>query len=151
MKKAITLLEGVRAAWKDPKKNMSPDASVLLNLARLYETDSPEKALHCLQLVEQLELDQIPQAERPTGTEGEAEVKAAMRESLPPQLLNIIGCFYSQAEKHEQASEMFEAALKACMKIGGKDQGTNTFVWIVSGIDYLDRPFFKKGTVTLIR
>ena len=36
-------------------------------------------------------------------------------------------------------------------KIGGKEQGTATFVWIVSGIDYLDRPFFKKGTVTLIR
>jgi gliding motility-associated-like protein len=35
--------------------------------------------------------------------------------------------------------------------IGGKPQGTNTFVWIVKGIDYLDRPFFKKGTVTLIR
>jgi gliding motility-associated-like protein len=36
-------------------------------------------------------------------------------------------------------------------KIGGKEQGTNTFVWIVKGIDYLDRPFFMKGTVTLIR
>jgi gliding motility-associated-like protein len=36
-------------------------------------------------------------------------------------------------------------------KIGGKLQGTNTFVWIVRGIDYLDKPFFKKGTVTLIR
>jgi gliding motility-associated-like protein len=36
-------------------------------------------------------------------------------------------------------------------RIGGKEQGTATFVWIVSGIDYLDRRFFKKGTVTLIR
>jgi gliding motility-associated-like protein len=36
-------------------------------------------------------------------------------------------------------------------RIGGKEQGTATFVWIVAGIDYLDRSFFKKGTVTLIR
>jgi gliding motility-associated-like protein len=35
--------------------------------------------------------------------------------------------------------------------IAGKPQTTNTFVWIVRGIDYLDRPFFRKGTVTLIR
>lgn len=35
--------------------------------------------------------------------------------------------------------------------IGGKAQSTNTFVWIVRGIDYLDKPFFRKGTVTLIR
>jgi gliding motility-associated-like protein len=36
-------------------------------------------------------------------------------------------------------------------KIGGTPQATNTFVWIVRGIDYLDKPFFKKGVVTLIR
>lgn len=35
-------------------------------------------------------------------------------------------------------------------KIGGKIQSTNTFVWIVKGIDYLDKPFFRKGSVTLI-
>jgi gliding motility-associated-like protein len=35
--------------------------------------------------------------------------------------------------------------------IGGKPQSTNTFVWIVKGIDYLDKPFVRKGTVTLIR
>jgi gliding motility-associated-like protein len=35
--------------------------------------------------------------------------------------------------------------------IGGKAQSTNTFVWIVKGIDYLDKPFVRKGTVTLIR
>ena len=35
--------------------------------------------------------------------------------------------------------------------ISGKTQGTNSFVWIVQGTDYLDRPFFKKGIVTLIR
>jgi gliding motility-associated-like protein len=35
--------------------------------------------------------------------------------------------------------------------IGGKPQSTNTFVWIVKGMDYLDKSFVKKGTVTLIR
>ena len=36
-------------------------------------------------------------------------------------------------------------------KISGTPQTTNTFVWIVKGIDYLDKPFIKKGAVTLIR
>ncbi len=36
-------------------------------------------------------------------------------------------------------------------KINGKEQSTGTFAWIVSGVDYLDKPFFRKGTVTLIR
>lgn len=35
--------------------------------------------------------------------------------------------------------------------IGGRTQASNSYVWIVKGIDYLDRPFFKKGAVTLIR
>jgi gliding motility-associated-like protein len=33
----------------------------------------------------------------------------------------------------------------------GKLQGSGVFVWMVSAVDYLDRPFFLKGTVTLIR
>ena len=36
-------------------------------------------------------------------------------------------------------------------KIGGREQNTGVFVWMVSAIDYLGRPFFQKGTVTLIR
>jgi gliding motility-associated-like protein len=36
-------------------------------------------------------------------------------------------------------------------KISGTPQGTNVFVWMVSAVDYLDRPFFAKGTLTLIR
>ena len=36
-------------------------------------------------------------------------------------------------------------------KISGTPQATNTFVWIVKGVDYLGKPFFKKGAVTLIR
>jgi gliding motility-associated-like protein len=36
-------------------------------------------------------------------------------------------------------------------RIGGKEQSSNTYVWIVKAIDYLGRPYFRKGTVTLIR
>ncbi|MFL5788863.1 MAG: PKD domain-containing protein [Flavisolibacter sp.] len=35
--------------------------------------------------------------------------------------------------------------------IGGKQQGSGTFVWVVRGIDYLGKIVFAKGTVTLIR
>jgi len=36
-------------------------------------------------------------------------------------------------------------------KIAGTPQGSNVFVWMVSAIDYLGKPIFLKGTVTLIR
>jgi gliding motility-associated-like protein len=36
-------------------------------------------------------------------------------------------------------------------KIGGTPQGSNVFVWMVSAIDYVGKPIFLKGTVTLIR
>jgi gliding motility-associated-like protein len=36
-------------------------------------------------------------------------------------------------------------------RIKGKEQGTNTFVWMVKGIDFTGKVFFSKGTVTLIR
>ncbi|MET0392029.1 MAG: PKD domain-containing protein [Chitinophagaceae bacterium] len=35
--------------------------------------------------------------------------------------------------------------------IGGVPQGSNAYVWMVSAVDYLGKPFFLKGTVTLIR
>jgi gliding motility-associated-like protein len=35
--------------------------------------------------------------------------------------------------------------------IAGVPQGSNVFVWMVSAVDYLDKPIFLKGTVTLIR
>ncbi|KAJ6446378.1 RNA polymerase-associated protein CTR9 [Purpureocillium lavendulum] len=144
MKKAIALLEGVRNAWKDPKKALAPDSSVLLNLARLYETEQPEKALQCLQQVEQLELDQIPPSERPESTD-DAEAQAAIRKLLPPQLLNNIGCFHYQSEKHELASDMFEAALGACMRIGEKDPEMDTDA-LVSTISFnLGRTYESRG------
>lgn len=36
-------------------------------------------------------------------------------------------------------------------KIDGKDQGTNTYVWMVQGTDFTGKKVFKKGTVVLIR
>ncbi|KAK4123242.1 TPR-like protein, partial [Parathielavia appendiculata] len=116
-KKAIGLLESARVAWKDPKKNLAPDAAVLLNLARLYENESPDKALLCLQQVEQLEIDQVPQSEYPADAGDEAATRAAIRKLLPPQLLNNIGCFYSQDGKHKLATEFFQAALDSCARI----------------------------------
>ncbi|KAJ8106982.1 hypothetical protein ONZ43_g6880 [Nemania bipapillata] len=134
MRKAIEYLEQVRTAWKDPKKNLSPDSSILLNLARLYENNQPEKALQCLLQVEQLELDQIPSSEHPEGIEDAAELRNALRKNLPPQLLNNIGCFYSQAEKHDRATDMFQAALSSCMRIGekGEDMDTDALVTTIS-------------------
>jgi gliding motility-associated-like protein len=36
-------------------------------------------------------------------------------------------------------------------KISGTLQGSNVFVWMVKAVDYLGKPIFLKGTVTLIR
>ncbi|KAF4124123.1 hypothetical protein GMORB2_5839 [Geosmithia morbida] len=145
MKKAFSYLESVRSAWKDSKKSLSPDPSVLLNLARLYETENPEKALQCLQQVEQLELDEVPESERPEGVTDEAEIRSALRKFLPPQLLNNIGCFQFQAEKHELASEMFEAALSACVLVGEKDPTAETDP-LVSTISFnLGRSYETRG------
>ncbi|KAI9837494.1 MAG: hypothetical protein M1819_007143 [Sarea resinae] len=135
LKKAIALLETVRMAWKDPKKHLTPDSSVLLNLARLYEADHPDKSLQCLQQVEQMELDQIPEEERPEDTEDESARLAALRENLPPQLLNNIGCFHYQAEKFDLARESFQTALNACVKVGEKDSSIDTDA-LVTTISY---------------
>jgi len=144
-KKAIGLLEGVRTAWKDPKKNLAPDAAVLLNLARLYESENPDKALQCLQQVEQLELDQVPQSEYPADVEDEAAIRAAIRKFLPPQLLNNIGCFYSQEGKHELASQQFEAALDACMRIGESEEDTDTDALVTTISFNLGRSYESRG------
>ncbi len=36
-------------------------------------------------------------------------------------------------------------------RIKGQPQNTGTFVWLVKAVDYLGKPFFAKGTVTLIQ
>jgi gliding motility-associated-like protein len=35
--------------------------------------------------------------------------------------------------------------------IGGNPQASNTYVWVVKAVDFNGAPYFKKGTVTLIR
>ncbi|EOD47725.1 Tetratricopeptide TPR-1 [Neofusicoccum parvum] len=163
LKKAISLLEGVRSSWKDPKRKVSPDSAVLLNLARLYETDHPEKSLQCLHQVEQMEIDEIPEEDRPeepqapdskqenyeAAREVHEEAKRAyvntLRENLPPQLLNNMGCFYYQQEKYAQARELFQSALNACVKVGDKDQSVDTDA-LVTTISYsLARTYEAEG------
>lgn len=144
-KKAIGYLEAVRTAWKDVKKNLIPDASVLLNLARLYETEQPEKSLQCLQQVEQMEFDQIPGDERPEDPEEAETWRNAVRESLPPQLLNNMGCFYYQGEKYDQAREMFQAALNACIRIGEKQEEIDSDALVTTISFNLGRTYEANG------
>ncbi|CAD0099070.1 unnamed protein product [Aureobasidium mustum] len=134
MRKAIGLLEGVRNTWKDPKKKATPDSYVLLNLARLYEIENPERSLQCLQQVEQMEMDDIDEEDRPE-TKDEAELKAALREMLPPQLLNNMAAFHFQAERFSQARDLFQTALNACVKAGAKDSELDTDS-LVTSISY---------------
>ncbi|CAK7271355.1 protein required for normal CLN1 and CLN2 G1 cyclin expression [Sporothrix epigloea] len=148
-KKAISLLETVRTSWKDPKKHMTPDSAVLLNLAWLYEAEHPEKALQCLQQVEQMELNQIVDStEAPAEGVDETAHRDSLRKHLPPQLLNNMGCFYFQSERLESASSMFELALDACIKIqNGGDSETDADA-LVTTISYnLGRSYEAQGLV----
>ena len=144
-KKAIGYLETVRTAWKDPKKNLLPDASVLLNLARLYEADQPEKSLQCLQQVEQMQLDTLPQDDKPEDLDEEAAWKSNLRENLPPQLLNNMGCFHYQVEKYDQARDMFQTAMNACTKIGDKQVEMDTDALITTIGFNLGRTYEAQG------
>ncbi|KAI5365416.1 putative RNA polymerase-associated protein Ctr9 [Septoria linicola] len=144
-KKAIALLENVRIAWKDSKKKISPDSAVLLNLARLYEQEQPDKALACLQHVEQLELDEINEDDLPEDLEDEAAIAAAKREMLSPQLLNNIGCFHFQGDRLTQARENFQSALRSSVSISNKDESVDTDA-LVSTISYnLGRVYEAEG------
>lgn len=125
-RKAITLLETVRLAWKDHERKLSPDISVLLNLARLYENESPEKSLQCLLDVEEIELDRLVNENTLAEVEDEASRKTLLRDYLPPPLLNNIGCFHYKGERYEQARTIFQTALNACVKVTQKDQSFDT-------------------------
>jgi RNA polymerase-associated protein CTR9 len=131
-KKAIKLLDEVAKAWRDPKKKVTPDQSVLLNLARLYETDHPEKSLKCLEEVEKMEIDAIPEEDYPEDVEEEAQIKDALRELLPPQLLNNMACFHFQAERYGRAIELFQNAARACVKATNRDESLDTDALVTS-------------------
>lgn len=145
MRKATSLLEAVRLAWKDPKRKTSPDTSVLLSLARLYEQDSPDKSLQCLQQVERMELDEVPDEDRPEDVEDDATMTALLREYLPPQLLNNMGCFHYQAERFAQARELFQTALNACVKVGDRDQAVDTDALVTTISFNLARTYEAEG------
>lgn len=115
VKRAIGLLESVRSMWKDEKQHLTPDESVLVYLARLYEDSAPEKSMQCLRQLEELQISSIPESARPEGIENEDDMKAALRQNLPPQLLNNMGCFLYQSEKIALARGMFQSALNACV------------------------------------
>ncbi|WPH00709.1 tetratricopeptide repeat protein 1 [Acrodontium crateriforme] len=133
-KKAIGLLEQVRVAWKDTKKKLSPDSAVLLNLARLYEAEQPDKGLACLLQVQQMELEEVSEDDLPEEVMDEAEEHQLRRELLSPQLLNNIGCFHFQGEKYSQARDDFQTALNACVKMSDRDStiDTDTLVTTIS-------------------
>ncbi|KAK0106722.1 hypothetical protein ONS96_004340 [Cadophora gregata f. sp. sojae] len=127
--RAIQLLESVRASWKGPKSTHMPDATVLLTLARLYETEYPDKALRCLLEVEELEIDRIAESDGHIDVESsatQASLQNALRHFIPPQLTNNIGCFHFHAKNYELAGEMFEAALRACTRLGEQDDDAGT-------------------------
>ncbi|KAL5420786.1 hypothetical protein PMIN04_006196 [Paraphaeosphaeria minitans] len=147
LKKALKYLEDVQKAWKDTKRKLTPDPSVLLNLARLYETEHPEKSLKCLEEVEQIELDGIPEEDRPD-IEDEADLKNVLRELLPPQLLNNMACFHYQAERYLRARELFQAALQGCVKAADRDESIDTDA-LVTSISYnLGRTYEAEGMLT---
>ena len=145
LKKATALLEAVRLAWKDPQKNLNPDSSVLVYLSRLYGIEHPEKSLQCLQQVERMTINDLPEDDRPDDIEDEEAMLAKLREQLPPQLLSNIGCYQYQAEKWDLARDMFQTALNACVRAGEKDEAIDTDA-LVTTISYnLARTYEASG------
>lgn len=145
-KKAIALLESVRVAWKDGKKKITPDNNVLLNLARLYELDQPDKALACLQQVEHMEIEDISEDDLPEDiSDDPVAIESAKRDMLSPQLLNNIGCFHFQAERFSLARDYFQAALRSSVSISNKDNSIDTDT-LVSTISFnLARTYEAEG------
>lgn len=120
-KKAIAVLETVRRQWRDPKLNIPPESSVLLNLARLYEGENPDKSLACLQQAEQIELDEIPENLRADGTEDNGTWLNIMRQHVTPQLLNNLASFLYHTERYAEASALLQSASQACAELDGQD------------------------------
>lgn len=146
IKKAIALLEAVRLAWKDPQKRLTPNSSVLVYLARLYETDQPEKALQCLLQVEQMTINDMPDKDTPPSPSMDPETwHIQLRENLSPQLLNNIGCLHAHpslqssaahSQSHHQTSlSYFQTALNACIHLGESSPEIDTDA-LVTTISY---------------
>lgn len=82
-----------------------------------------------------MEIEEIPQEDYPEDIEDEQEIQAALRELLPPQLLNNMGCFHFQAERFVRARDLFQAALNACVKAASRDETIDTDA-LVTSISY---------------
>jgi RNA polymerase-associated protein CTR9 len=121
-KKAIHLLEIVRKSWKDEKTKAKPDESVLLYLARLYEANQAVESMKCLREVEMMQLEKIPDEDRPEAGDDDALYLSQLREYLPPQLLNNMACFLYASESYDLARETFQIALNACVKLTEKQE-----------------------------
>ena len=134
-KKAIALLESVRIGWKDPQKKLTPDLSVLVYLARLFEADQPDKAMQCLQQVEKMNIDDMLEKDGPKDEVPDEAYIASRREELSPQLLNNLGCFNYQNEKFDPARDLLQTALNACVKIRELDDTIDTDA-LVTTISY---------------
>ncbi len=121
-RKAVQLLENVRRSWKDEKSKSKPDESVLLYLAHLYEQDNPIESLKCLQMVEAMQLEKIPDEDKPDPSEEEGTYIVQLRENLPPQLLNNMACLLYGQESYSIARETFQIALNACVRLTEKQE-----------------------------
>ena len=121
-KKAVSLLETVRKSWKEEKAKNKATDSVLLYLARLYENDNPIESMKCLTEVESLQFDKVPDDLKPDPEQDEGSYLSQMREYLPPQLLNNMGCFMYGSEAFTNAQELFQIALTACVKLNDKQE-----------------------------
>lgn len=131
-KKAINLLEVVRKSWSDEKVKVKPDEAVLLYLARLYESAQPIESMKCLQLVEQLQLEKIDEADKPPIVDDNALYLSRLREHLPPQLLNNMACFHYASESYQSARSTLQVALNACVKASVKQEAENGELDILS-------------------
>lgn len=149
MKKAIALFEQVRTISRDTKRTI--DTSVLLNLARLYERDSPERSLQCLEQVEQRELEEIADEELPDLPADHAAALTAKRELLGPQLLNNLGTFNYRVERYVAAREYFQIALNACVKAGDKDETMDTDALVTTISFNLARTYESESMLTEAR
>ena len=118
--KAIKYLENIRKTWTDEATKARPDETILLYLARLYETEQPSKSMKCLGEVEKMQMDKIPEEELPPSDD--PQYTAHVREQLSPQLLNNIACYHYSTEQYDLAVETFEIALNACLKLSERQR-----------------------------